>query len=106
MEARPPEREAIMPRLILISRAYQLAHDPESLVRITRSGSRGDSSQVMRCGFTGLAGCVARSSRVFHQLAKFDSIFLRHAPSRFWFKSGNNALSVSAASPTRLTSIG
>jgi hypothetical protein len=36
-----------MPRLILRSRAYQLAHDPESLVRMTRSGRRGDSSHVM-----------------------------------------------------------
>src|ERR1700738_3567617 len=49
--------EAIMPRRIFRSRAYQFAHDPESLVRITRSGSLGDSSQATRCGLTGLAGC-------------------------------------------------
>src|SRR6185437_7138191 len=55
IDARPPDSEHIMPRRILRSRAYQLAHDPESLVMIARSGRRGDSSQTTRCGLTGLA---------------------------------------------------
>ena len=37
-----------MPRRILMSRAYQLTHDPESLVTIARSGRRGDNSQARR----------------------------------------------------------
>src|SRR5256885_4350067 len=48
--AKPPECEAIMPRRIFRSRAYQLVPDPESLVRMQRSGRRGDSSQNTRCG--------------------------------------------------------
>ena len=35
-----------MPRRIFRSRAYQFAHDPESLVMITLSGSRGESSHA------------------------------------------------------------
>ena len=44
-----------MPRRIFKSRAYQFAQEPESLVTITRSGRRGDNSQVTRCGLIGLA---------------------------------------------------
>src|ERR1700753_3762756 len=51
IEARPPESEHIMPRRIFRSRAYQFAHEPESLVRITSSGKRDDSSVNTRCGF-------------------------------------------------------
>ena len=66
-----------MPRRIFRSRAYQLAQEPESLVMIARSGSRGDNSQETRCGLIGLAGCMARSSSVFHQSSVQPSIFLR-----------------------------
>src|SRR5947207_1754191 len=69
IEARPPDSEHLMPRLIFRSRAYQLAQEPESLVMIARSGRRGDSSQATRCGLIGEAGCIARSSSVFHQFA-------------------------------------
>jgi hypothetical protein len=77
IEARPPEREHIIPRRILMSRAYQLAQEPESLVMIARSGSRGASSQATRCGFTGSAETWARSSISFHQAATFFSICSR-----------------------------
>lgn len=59
MEARPPEREAIIPRRMRKSRAYQLAQEPESLVRITRSGKRGESSHVTRWGLTGTRAITA-----------------------------------------------
>ncbi|OIQ65067.1 hypothetical protein GALL_533780 [mine drainage metagenome] len=95
-----------MPRRILRSRAYQFAHDPESLVMITRSGSRGESSHVTRCGLTGLAFAIARFSSVFHQLETFFSISVRHDRSRFCSSIGNSSLKVSALSPTKLTSIG
>src|SRR5690606_37379654 len=50
MEARPPDSEHIIPRRILMSRANQLAQEPESQVMMALSGSRGDSSQATRCG--------------------------------------------------------
>src|ERR1700740_3485723 len=77
IEARPPESEHIVPRLIFRSRAYQLAQEPESLVMIARSGRRGDNSQATRCGLIGLAGCIARSSNVSHQSRVQPSISLR-----------------------------
>src|SRR3954454_1187107 len=83
IEARPPESEAIMPRRIFRSRAYQLAQEPEALVRMTLSGSRGDSSHVTRCGLIGCAGCIARSSRVFHHLARPLATPSRQASSCF-----------------------
>src|ERR1700761_1320570 len=54
IDASPPDNDAIMPRRIFRSRAYQFAHEPESLVRMTLSGRRGDSSVKARCGFTPL----------------------------------------------------
>ena len=75
-----------MPRRIFRSRANQLAQDPESLVMTARSGSRGDSSQATRCGLTGLAGCFARSSSVFHHSLTSSSMVLRHLPVCFWSK--------------------
>src|ERR1700760_3916815 len=42
IEASPPDSEHFMPRRILRSRAYQLAQEPESLVIIALSGSRGE----------------------------------------------------------------
>src|SRR4051812_49773607 len=41
IEASPPESEHIWPRWILRSRAYQFAHDPESLVMMASGGSWG-----------------------------------------------------------------
>src|SRR5690348_11948179 len=51
--ASPPDNDAIMPSRILRTRAYQFADEPESQVRITRSGSLGDNSQNTRCGLIG-----------------------------------------------------
>src|SRR5439155_16533932 len=106
IEASPPDSEHIMPRRILRSRAYQLAQDPESLVMIARSGRRGDNSQATRCGLIGSAGCIARSSSVFHQSRVQPSMLLRQVWSDFSSKNGNRERKVSAASPARLTSIG
>jgi len=58
-----------MPLRIFRSLAYQFAQDPESLVTITLSGIRGDSSHTTRCGLTGFAGCIARASKGFHHSA-------------------------------------
>ncbi len=66
-----------MPRRILMSRAYQLAAEPESLERMALSGSRFDSSQKTRCGLIGLASFIARASSTFHQSATLASIRLR-----------------------------
>ncbi len=63
-----------MPRRIFRSRAYQLAQEPESLVMMARSGSRGDNSQVTRCGLTGLAG---RHGALFQRLPPFVVQVLR-----------------------------
>src|SRR4051794_30549466 len=106
MEARPPESEHIMPRRIFRSRAYQLAHDPESDVMMARSGSRGDSSHATRCGLTGCAATMARSSSVFHHEATLASTFLRQSLDFLALSSGSSARKVSAESPSRLTSIG
>src|SRR5690349_24731986 len=67
--ARFPEREAIIPLRILISRAYQFAVDPESAERIQSSGSFFDSSKKTLCGLIGLAEFIARASIIFHQLS-------------------------------------
>src|ERR1700710_61112 len=52
IDASPPDSEHIMPRRALRSRAYQLAHEPESLETIALAGIRGDNSQTVRCGLT------------------------------------------------------
>ncbi len=95
-----------MPFRIRTSRAYQFAQDPESLVRITSSGRRGDSSQVTRCGLTGLAGCMARLSIRSHQWDMPLAIPSRKDVSALGVSRGNSAFRVSAASPARFTSIG
>src|ERR1700740_3209928 len=64
--ARVPDKEAIIPRRILRSRANQLAADPESEDRIQLSGKREDNSQKTRCGLIGSALVIARASRTFH----------------------------------------
>src|SRR6478672_10406813 len=101
MDASPPESEHIMPRLMRMSRAYQFAQEPESEVMIALSGRRGDSSHTTRCGLTGLASAMARSSMVFHQSCMFDAIVSRHDVSAFDCRKGSKARSVSAESPTR-----
>src|SRR5690606_40502388 len=53
MVARVPESEPRMSPRNLMSRAYQLAADPESQVTIAFSGMRDESSQKTRCGLTG-----------------------------------------------------
>ncbi len=82
-----------------MSRAYQLATEPESPVRMHVLGQRGDSSQKTRCGLIGSAGAIARSSSVFHQAATPFSIVSRQRRSVFCFSSGSSARSVSALSP-------
>ena len=89
-----------------MSRAYQLATEPESAVRMQFSGRRGDSSQNTRCGLIGSAATIARSSSVFHQDATPFSIVLRQPVSVFCFSNGSSARNVSALSPIRLYSIG
>src|ERR1700739_546286 len=77
IEARPPDSEHIIPRLIFRSRAYQLAQEPESLVMIARSGRRGENSHTTRCGLTGLGDVIARVSSGFHPFAVQASRGLR-----------------------------
>src|SRR5204862_484213 len=57
-----PESDPIIPFRILMSRAYQLAAEPESEVRIAPSGSRFESSKKTRCGLVGSASSSARRS--------------------------------------------
>src|SRR5665213_2484975 len=106
MEARPPESEHIMPRRIFKSRAYQLAHEPESLVMIARSGKREDNSQVTRCGLMGFAEVSARASSTCHHSDTPFSILVRQLRSDLRSSSGSSARNVSALSPTRFTSMG
>src|SRR6185312_11444535 len=84
----------------------QLAQDPLSLVTIAFAGSNGDISQTTRCGLTGLASAFARPSSFFHHAATLASIVLAQSRARFRLMRGSRALSVSAASPWRLTSAG
>ena len=58
--ANVPETEAIMPRRILTSRAYQLVPEPVSQAMMHFSGSLGDNSQKTRCGLSGSASFIAR----------------------------------------------
>ena len=89
-----------------MSRAYQLAVEPESAVRMQFSGSSGDSSQNTRCGLIGSAATIARSSSVFYQDETPSSIVLRHDVSVFCFSNGSSTRSVSALSPIMLYSMG
>ena len=66
MVASPPDKLAIMPLRSVRLRANQLATEPESALRMQRSGSRELSSQNIRCGLIGSASTCARSS---HELA-------------------------------------
>src|SRR5215217_729898 len=95
MVARFPESEAIMPRRTLTSRAYQLAADPESQVRMQRSGSLGDNSQKTRWGLIGFALFIARASSTFHQSDTPSSIFSRQARSVLRRSNGKRSWRVS-----------
>ena len=106
MVASPPESDAIMPGRSLRSRAYQAALEPESPVTMQPSGSRGDSSQNTRCGLSGSASFIARASSTRHQRATLRSTSARQRRSGLGLSKGSSARSVSAQSPTRLSSIG
>src|ERR1700712_226110 len=77
IEARPPDSEADWPRWTRKSLAYQFAQDPLSLVTTASLGSNGDISHTTRCGFTGVASALARSSSLLHQAATPFSISSR-----------------------------
>jgi hypothetical protein len=68
-----------MPRLIFKSRAYQLAAEPESELKIQLSGRRGETSQKTRCGLIGWASLMAMASSIFHHAATPFSIVSRQA---------------------------
>src|SRR5438067_9048001 len=104
--ARFPERDPIMPRRNLRSRAYQLAAEPESEEMMQLSGSRDDNSQKTRCGLIGLALVIARASMSFHHSTISSSIRFRQLRSFLRSSIGMSARSDSLLSPTRLISIG
>jgi hypothetical protein len=106
MVARFPESDAIIPERIFTSRANQLAEEPESQVRMARSGTRGESSQNTRWGLIGSASSIARASSTFHQSRMFSSISSRQPRSSFRRSSGMSSCSVSRLWPQRFTSIG
>ena len=101
-----PESDAIMSRRSLRSRANQFADEPESAVRMQRSGSRDESSQKTRCGLIGSASSWARRSISCHQSWTLSAICSCQPRSVFSSSSGRSARSVSRASPTSCTSIG
>ena len=72
-----PESDPFIPERILMSRAYQLAAEPESAARMQPSGSRGESSWNTRCGLSGSASCIARRSISCHQSRTSFSILSR-----------------------------
>ncbi len=106
MVASPPDSDAIIPCRIFRSRAYHLAAEPESQVRMQLSGRRDDNSQNTRCGLIGLASFIARSCSTCHQRDTLSAIWSRHAWSCFARKCGISARSVALLSPTSPTSIG
>src|SRR3546814_10199787 len=62
-----------MPRRSFRYRAYQFAAEPESDAMMQFSGKRGDSSENTRCGLTGEASIMARSSIRSHHSLTFRS---------------------------------
>ena len=91
---------------ILDERAHQFVAEPESAVRMQRSGSRALSSWRTSCGFSGSAASCARSATISHQVATLDSISWRQERSSLRSSSGVSARSVSLLSPVSPTSIG
>ncbi|CAN5437024.1 hypothetical protein BH18ACT1_BH18ACT1_16350 [soil metagenome] len=101
-----PDSDERIPLRILMSRAYQLAAEPESALIITSSGRRGDSSQNTRWGLTGSASFMARASTMRHQRSTSASMPARQERSSLRRSIGRRARRVARLSPTRLTSIG
>ena len=106
MLASVPESEAIMSLRRRRSRANQLAAEPESEVRIARSGRRRESSKNTSCGLIGSAGAIARFSITRHHSPTLRSIDSRQLRSCLRSRCPSRARRVGALSPTRLTSIG
>jgi len=80
--------------------------EPESDEMIAPPGSRFESSWKTSCGLIGSAGSWARSSISCHHSSTDSAIQSCQVRSDFRSRSGCSARSVSAASPTRLTSFG
>src|SRR5690606_508459 len=106
MVAKPPDNDAIMPGRNLMSRAYQLAEDPESQVMMLLSGKRGESSQKTRSEFTGSPSSKARASILFHQSATFSCMRCLQRELSLRSRNGINASNVALLSPTKPTSTG
>ena len=66
------------------------------------SGSRGDNSQNTRCGLSGSAEFIARSSSSFHQRFHIAFDLAHQAVSVFCFNIGSSARKVAALSPTMI----
>src|SRR5207248_11567240 len=103
--ASEPDTEAIMPRRILTSRAYQLVPEPVSQAIMHFSGSLGDNSQNTRCGLSGLASCIARFCRTSHQPLTFFSFVSRQDRSGLRSIRGSNLSNFAALSRITLTYI-
>ena len=106
MVARLPESEPIIPLRKSRWRAYQVAVDPESALKMARSGSRLFSSWNTYAGLRGFASTAARSAMSLRQSRTSCSIFCRHDRPCLRLRFGKSARKVSALSPTRFTSIG
>ena len=88
-------------------RAHQFVADPESEVKMARSGSRGDSSAATAWGLTRPSKlCPARSAMIRFQVRTFFSISSRQDRSCLRRSSGMSCFSVSRESPTRCASTG
>ena len=102
-----PDSDACIPLRIAMCRAHQFVADPESEVRIARSGSREDSSAATACGLTRPPKLwPARSAMMRFQVRTFFSISSRQERSSLRRSSGMSCFRVSLASPTRCASIG
>src|SRR5690606_26377529 len=101
MVAKLPDREAFIPVLIFRFRAYQKVEEPESAVKIHPSGSKGDNSRNTRCGFMGLADCIALSSTVCHQSVTCFSTSILQLLTFLYWSIGIKACKVSLLSPSK-----
>ena len=93
-----------MPRRILISRAYQLATDPESPVRMQFSGRSGRKLPEYPLWIKRICRAHRRASSTFHE--RRHSLIFCAMKFLFCSSSGSNARRLKALSPTMLTSIG
>src|SRR3954469_20626673 len=106
MVAKVPDNEPRTPSRKLRQRAYQLVDEPESAVTIASDGSRSESSQAIRIGFTGLADNLLCRSRVSHQRPTFSSIVSRQDLSCLRCSNGISSSRVAAAPAKMLSSVG